>query len=126
MIPVVLGVLGITAILLVTLVGFPAIVAAQAHWRGYNFFPWLFMGMLGNSIFLLVLLAVMPDYSRKAMRRRFAEELEEKLRHKTASERIGPEDEKGTPGVPVSERSLGDLPTVAPRERSLGDEETRL
>jgi hypothetical protein len=119
-------VVGAAGLLFLALIS--AIVAYQARQRGYAFFPWLIAGMLANPIFFLVLLAVMPDYARKVRRRKYLAELESKLagHSKVLS---------ATPRVPISpragkalavapERSIGDLPTVDPPERSLGDEET--
>jgi hypothetical protein len=99
-----------------------AIVAVQAQRRGYNFLVWFFAGLLGNAIFFLVLLAIMPDYARKRLRRKETEELEGKLDARAdRAVRAAPPAERAFPDV-----SLGDRPTELPSERSLGDEETRL
>jgi hypothetical protein len=100
---------------------FSAIVAVQAHQRGYNFVVWLLAGVLANPVFFLVLLAIMPDYARKALRRQLAAELEEKL----VAQRLVPP-AAAQPSTLVPQCSLGDQPTVLPPQRSLGDEETRL
>jgi hypothetical protein len=105
-----------------------ALVAYQARQRGYPFFPWLIAGMLANPIFFLVLLAVMPDYARKVRRRKYLAELESKLaaRSKALSPtpRVTVPPRAGKSLAVSPERSIGDLPTVDPPERSLGDEET--
>jgi hypothetical protein len=107
------------------------IVAVQARRRGYSLLVWLIGGLLGNPIFLLVLLGAMPDFARKRLRREERADVEERLRRKVrvveeeAGEVLaGP---SAGPGAvrPAVERSLGDQPTRLP-ERSLGDEETRL
>jgi hypothetical protein len=106
-----------------------AIVAYQARRRGYPFIPWFLASMLANPIFFLVLLAVMPDFARKARRRKYLTELETKLAERSKTSPMVPRT-LAAPTGPSStlspERSLGDMPTVEPPERSLGDEETRL
>jgi hypothetical protein len=107
-----------------------AIVAVQARRRGYSLLVWLAAGALGNPLFFLVLLAMMPDRARQALRRRLRAELEAKLaaRHKVLpvaaptlpAGALPPTRSDVRPGV-----SVGDAVTVAPPERSLGDEETR-
>jgi hypothetical protein len=108
--------------LLVLLVGFlfllSLIVPVQASQRGYNFFVWLVAGMLGNPIFLLVLLAIMPDFARKARRRKELAALEKKLTDQVVL--LDPADV-----LPVEDESLGDQPTILPPLRSIGDDETR-
>jgi hypothetical protein len=107
---------------------FSLVVAVQARRRGYSLLVWLVGGLLGNPIFLLVLLGAMPDFARRRLRRQERAELEERLRRKV---RVV-EEEAGdvlagpaAPERPPVERSLGDQLTRLP-ERSLGDEETRL
>jgi hypothetical protein len=111
--------------------GFSAIVAYQAARRGYSFVIWLLAGLLGNPIFFLMLLAIMPDFARKARRRKEMADLEAKL---AAKPKGLPPPRETTPNMPLAEkptgtfsreRSLGDQPTVPPREHSLGDDETR-
>ena len=48
-----------------------AIAAVQARRRGYSFLVWLAGGTLsGNPVLFLVLLALLPDFARKRLRRR--------------------------------------------------------
>jgi hypothetical protein len=124
-----LGMIAIAAVVLLFLALISAIVAYQARQRGYHFFPWLMAGILANPIFFLVLLAIMPDRARKARRRRYLAELESNLAARpkvrpTAPATVSP---RGGESVAVTpERSIGDLPTVEPPDRSLGDEETHV
>ncbi len=112
--------LGGAALLFLALIS--AIVAYQARQRGYHFIPWLIAGMLANPIFFLVLLAVMPDYARKARRRKYLAELESKLAGR--SKMLPPTACAAPSRAATPQRSIGDLPTVDPPVRSLGDEET--
>jgi hypothetical protein len=114
-------VIGLVLVLLFFLV-ISAVVAAQAHQRGYRFLPWLIAGTLGNPVFFLVLLAIMPDYARKARRRQELADLEQKL---AARPRVLPPAPRPPADDARRERSLGDLPTELPPARSLGEEETR-
>jgi hypothetical protein len=84
---------------------------------------WLVAGTLsGNPILFLVLLALMPDFSRKALRRKEMADLEAKL---AARPRTLPP--VSPPPATVSrDLSVGDQVTELPPARSLGDEETRL
>ncbi len=93
-------------------------LALQARQRGYSLLVWLVAGLLGNPLFLLILLGVLPDFRRKALRQAEREDLQERLRR--ASQPPAP----ALPAGPLG-RSLGDQVTRLP-ERSLGDEETRL
>jgi hypothetical protein len=99
----------------------PLIMAVQARRRGYSLLVWLIAGMLSNSIFLLILLGVLPDYRRKRQRVTEMEDLERRLLA-AAQRRAGRT--SGAAGAPLLDRSLGDQPTILP-PRSLGDEETR-
>jgi hypothetical protein len=120
-------ILALAAVLVPVLLGFlvvALIVAVQAMWRGYPVVLWTIAGMLGNPIFLLVILGAMPDYERKRQREEERKELETRARSvakrlpPVAPEIVVP---KATPAV---ERSIGDQPTTLP-ERSIGDEQTR-
>jgi hypothetical protein len=102
------------------------IVAYQARRRGYRFLPWLVAGVLGNPIFFLVLLAVLPDYARKARRRRELADLEAKLAARLKVLPPAPPSAGPHPAPVTPDRSLGDQPTVLPAQRSVGDEETHL
>jgi hypothetical protein len=120
--------LTITFVVMVAVMAlFSLIVAVQARRRGYSLLVWLVGGVLGNPIFLLVLLPAMPDFARRRLRREERAELEERLRRKV---RVV-EDEAGEvlagpkAAERPAERSPGDQMTRLP-ERSLGDEETRL
>jgi hypothetical protein len=95
------------------------VVAVQARRRGYSFFVWWLAVALGNPIFFLILLALLPDQARKTWRRRFTAALEKKL---AVLPRRSPEPSRG---IAQPDRSVGDQTTVAPPAHSLGDEETR-
>ena len=56
------------------------LVAVQAHRRGYPLLVWLVAGTLGNPIFLLILLGIMPDFRRKNRRKQEMADLEDRLR----------------------------------------------
>jgi serine/threonine protein kinase len=84
-------------------------------------------GTLGNPIFFLVVLGIMPDFARRALRQQYLREIDERLATKA---RMLPEEidvaqtaGRGAGGTSI-QRSLGDLATELP-PRSLGDEETR-
>src|SRR5262249_18191957 len=94
------------------------IVPLQAKRRGYSLLAWLVASLLGNPVFLLILLGLLPDARRKRLRTTEREDLEGRLRRAR-----GPAEP--APARPPLERSLGDQATRLP-ERSLGDEETRL
>jgi hypothetical protein len=108
-----------------------AIVAVQAQRRGYRVLVWLVAGAFGNPIFFLVMLAAMPDFARKALRRKYLTELEAKLAARPKVLPPGPPPPPPRPAAapgstaPV-ERSLGDRPTELPPDISLGDAETHL
>jgi len=100
----------------------------QARRRGYSFWLWLITTFVAyNPIIPLVLLALMPNRARKRMREKFRAELDAKLAARTGRPLVPA---AATPthslaGSTMPERSLGDMPTVAPPEPSLGDEPTR-
>lgn len=120
--PAVLLALIVTLFAFVVFFGaFATITAVQARWRGYPFLVWLLTGLLGNPIFLLVLLGVMPDFRRRRLRERQADDLRRRL---SGQPPPGAKPSAPRPAMQV-DRSLGDEPTVLP-ERSLGDDETRL
>jgi hypothetical protein len=97
-----------------------AMVASQARKRGYSFIVWVVAGMLGNPLFFLVLLAIMPDFARRKQREKEMAELEKKLDILQVP--------TATALPAVRERSLRDEETrmLPAPERSLGDEPTRL
>jgi hypothetical protein len=101
----------------------------QARRRGYSFWLWLIAGLvaLSQPVTFLVLLALMPNRARKRLREKFRAELEAKLAARPASAVTTPAMATPVPAgsTAITGRSLGDLPTVAPREHSIGDEETR-
>jgi hypothetical protein len=110
------------------------VVAVQARRRGYPLLVWLVAGALGNSIFLLILLGIMPDFRRKNMRKKEMDELDERLllppRRLPGVEEISPPpdglaDRQGAMQGSLG-RSLGDQVTSDLPQRSLGDEQTRL
>lgn len=100
----------------------------QARRRGYSFWLWFVTTIVAyNPIITLVLLALMPNRARKRLREKFRAELDAKLSARTGRPLI-PAAAAAPQGLAAStmpERSLGDMPTVAPPERSLGDEPTR-
>jgi hypothetical protein len=99
----------------------PWSMAKQAGERGYSALVWLMGAALSNSIFLLILLGLLPDYRRKRQRVQEMEDLEKRLLE--ASGRVAGRTTAGAT-APLADRSLGDQPTILP-PRSLGDEETR-
>lgn len=118
------GVLIFLGLMLLLFGLFASITAAQAKRRGYLFVPWLFAGMLGNPIFLLVMLGVMPDFRRKRMRQKETEDLKRRLARGAA--RPEPAPVARVKAERRIDRSLGDEVTQDVPERSMGDEETRL
>jgi hypothetical protein len=109
------------------------IVAVQAKRRGYPVLAWLIAGTLANPIFLLVMLGIMPDFRRKKLRKKETDDMERRLARRPNQPEPVPPEVSQTPGAPPGavrrslDRSLGDQPTQWPqRERSLGDDETRL
>src|SRR5262245_4924647 len=111
-------------------VPFAVLVAYQARQRGYSFLTWMLAGMLGNPLFFLVMLAIMPDLARKARRRQERADLYARLADRlkvlpAATAALPPPLPPPLPPTTfVRDRSLGDQPTVLPPERSLGDEQT--
>lgn len=113
--------IGMMAAVVGALVALSMVVAIQARWRGYSLWVWLVVCVVSvNPIFFLVLLAVMPDFARKNLRKTEMEDLELALKMRTVSGPAGPIAARG----PI-DRSLGDQPTTFP-ERSIGDDATRL
>jgi hypothetical protein len=109
-------------------VGAASAVAVQAQWRGYSLWLWLAAGIIViNPIIFLVMLALMPNRARIRRRETFRKELEAKLVARSGGGGIPrlPASAAALGGSTLPERSLGDMPTVAPPERSLGDEATR-
>lgn len=93
--------------------------------RGYNPFVWGLASFLSyNPIFVLVVLASVPHRRRLRLRDQFTQELEAKLAALAG----------GPPGLAGDSRdagridtsALGDRATVVPRDRSIGDDPTRL
>jgi hypothetical protein len=105
---------------------FAFLVAVQARRRGYRFTVWAVVGMLANPVYLVILLATMPDYARKRLREQFRAELDAKLAGRSPSAHL-PVASSPTAGTFTAspDVSVGDRRTVLPRDRSLGDEETR-
>lgn len=117
------------ALLVVLWLAATAAVAYQARQRGYSFFLWFIAQIIMlNPVIFLVVLALMPNRKRKILRDEFRAELDAKLAACSGS-RLLPSVATAVPSSAGStmpaERSLGDMPTMAPPERSLGDEETR-
>jgi ribosomal protein S18 acetylase RimI-like enzyme len=95
-------------------------VARQAKRRGYSFWLWFFANFVTlNPLLVLIVLAVLPDARKMALRRKLLAELEAKLARR-------PTPSAPPPGPAVPALSVGDQPTVVPPHlRSIGDEETR-
>ena len=95
-------------------------VARQARRRGYSFWLWFFANFVTlNPLLVLIVLAVLPDVRKMALRRQLLAELEARLA-------AGPRPAAPTSGPAVPAYSVGDQPTVVPPHlRSIGDEETR-
>jgi hypothetical protein len=109
------------------------IVARQARQRGYNMGVWLLTGMVGSALYLLVVLAVLPNRAKQRLRGQYLRELDEKLAARsslspTAADRQVDERSLGDrPTIDATaQRSLGDAPTFMPRDQSVGDEATRM
>lgn len=112
-------------ITLLIVVGIAAIVAVQASYRGYNVFVWLIAACLGNPVFLLILLGVLPDRARRGLRESELDDLDRRRRQ--VPRRLPPATvEPVRPRTTDVQRSLGDAETRLPIDRSLGDMETRL
>jgi len=128
--PAIFALLLLVALYLLFFALFSTITAVQAKRRGYSFVAWLFAGILGNPIFLLVLLGVMPDFRRRRLRQKEADDLRRRLRRRRQdAEPPAPQAKEAAPARavrPARERSLGDESTRDLPERSLGDDETRL
>lgn len=95
-------------------------VARQAKRRGYSFWLWFLANFVTlNPLLVLIVLAVLPDARKMALRRKLLAELEAKLA-------AGPRPAAAQPGPAVPACSVGDQVTVMPPHlRSIGDEETR-
>jgi hypothetical protein len=113
--------LGTLLAFVVVVAAIAAVVAYQAAQRGYSFLVWVGAAMLGNPVFLLILLGVLPN---RAMRRRREKELDDiRARVEAIPRKVAP-----PPKPTVSsdiQRSMGDAETVLP-DRSIGDAVTRL
>ncbi len=95
-------------------------VARQAKRRGYSFWLWFLANFVTlNPLLVLIVLAVLPDARKMALRQKLLAELEAKLA-------AGPRPAAPQPAVAVPALSVGDQATVVPPHlRSIGDEETR-
>jgi hypothetical protein len=116
-------------LLLLILGGFfiwlPLLLALQAQRRGYNGFLWFFAGFLSmNPLYPLILLSTLPHRARQRMRQQFRQGFLEKVRQQPQLVEPLPPTEEGP--AATRDLSVGDQPTVAPEQRSLGDEATRL
>jgi hypothetical protein len=103
-------------------------IPLQARKRGYSFWLWFVACVINVAIpiYFLVLLPLLPNRARIRLREKFRAELDAKLATVTGSlparSFAGPVPPGSTATV---DRSLGDMPTIVPRERSVGDDETR-
>ena len=95
-------------------------VARQARRRGYSFWLWFFANFVTlNPLLVLIVLAVLPDARKMALRQTLLAELEAKLAAR-------PPASTPRPGTAVPAVSVGDQTTaVPPQLPSVGDEETR-
>jgi hypothetical protein len=95
-------------------------LAVQALRRGYSFFFWFGAGLLAiNPIMPLVLLGLLPDRKRQKWRQQELERLRDRLRKRPA-----PLEARKMAASTIDSPTPVHVPT--PRERSLGDEDTRL
>jgi hypothetical protein len=100
----------------------------QARKRGYSFWLWFAACVVTVNvpIYYLVLLAMLPNRRRLQLRQKFRAELDSKLANIAEPITIKSFAAPMPPGSTATvDRSLGDMPTIVPRERSLGDDETR-
>lgn len=95
-------------------------VARQAKRRGYSFWLWFLANVVTfNPLLVLIVLAVLPDARKMALRQKLLAELEAKLAAR-------PRPAASQPAAAVPALSVGDQATVVPPHvRSIGDEETR-
>jgi hypothetical protein len=116
----VLTALAIPTLLVVLYALLSGYIARQASRRGYSFWLWFFANAVTlNPLLVLIVLAVLPDARKMALRRKLLAELEAKLAAR-------PRPSAGQLGPAVQAYSVGDQPTVLPPHlRSVGDEETR-
>jgi heme exporter protein D len=115
-----LSVLALPAFLVMLYALLSGYIARQATRRGYSFWLWFLANVVTlNPLLVLIVLAVLPDARKMALRRKLLAELEAKL---AAWPR--PAAERPAPAAPAC--SVGDQTTaVPPHLRSIGDEETR-
>jgi len=115
-----LAVLAVPAALVTLYAWVSGYVARQAKRRGYSFWLWFLANVVTlNPLLVLIVLAVLPDARKMALRRQLLAELEAKL-----AARPLPAAPAAGPAVPTM--SVGDQATVVPPHlRSIGDEETR-
>jgi hypothetical protein len=96
------------------------LVPLQAYRRGHGFWSWFVMQILAlNPLYPMMLISLLPNKAKMRRREKYAAELDEKL---VASGYTGPVAETLSANI---ERSLGELPTVDPIARSIGDLPTR-
>lgn len=96
------------------------LVPLQAYRRGHGFISWFCLQFLAfNPVYPMLLIALLPNKAKVRKREQYAAELDDKL---AASGYTGPAAETLSARI---ERSLGDLPTIDPVLRSVGDRPTR-
>src|SRR5262245_2101607 len=105
--------------LLITYLVLCHVVGKQARQRGYSYWLWTVTSIFGNPLFIIVLLTLLPDARKQALRQTEMADLEAKLAEQVR--RVAVPD-----AIRVPVASVGDQVTVVPPARSLGDEETRL
>jgi hypothetical protein len=94
-------------------------VPRQARRRGHGFWSWFVLQILAtNPVYPLVLVAMLPDRAKGRLREQYAAELDAKLQRPTSGVSA-----KDTLTL-VPDKSVGDLPTLAPPDRSIGDAPT--
>jgi hypothetical protein len=100
-------------------VAFSCIVAAQARRRGYSHLVWLLACVASlNPLLVLVVLVMLPDARKKALRVKEMGILDAKLA-------ALPPNKLSADAVAVEAGSEGDRSTAAPVSRSVGDLETQ-
>ena len=104
---------------------FTFVPAQQARKRGYSFLVWYVTGVLAlNPIYLLIVLAAIPDRAKQRLRNQYRRELNAKLATRAR---------QSSAALPVCltdapQQSIGDQPTMAPPATlpSVGDQPTQL
>lgn len=92
---------------------------SQAYLRGQGFWRWVLLSLFSlNPLYLLLLIAMLPNRRRMRMREAFEAELDAKLATSASSP-------QPVSSPVLADRSLGDRETAASVQQSLGDQPTR-